>query len=223
VSADLVRPVPALITGLIRDAGAHIQVHQGSVLVRQHEESTSVLLIERGLVRVSVDTAEGHHLVLALRGSGELIGELASIGDRPRSASVVALTDVSAVVVTATKFLAILRAQPQFSLEVLRTVVHRLDESDRRRLENGTFAVPRRLARLLLELADNHGQPALRGGVEINRILTQAEMGNAIGVTRESVVRALRRLREKRVVTTSRQRIIVLRRDVLAEEAGVHD
>jgi CRP-like cAMP-binding protein len=179
-----------------------------------------VVLIERGLVRVSVTTADGRNLVLALRGSGELIGELAAIGKRPRSATVVALTDITAIAVAATEFRAILLRTPEFSMEVLRRLVDRLDESDRRRLENGTFAVPRRLARLLLELADNHGRPVASGGLEINRILTQEEMGNAIGATRESVVRALRVLREREIVTTARQRIIVQRRDLLAEEAG---
>jgi CRP/FNR family transcriptional regulator, cyclic AMP receptor protein len=189
--------------------------------MRQHESSTSVLLIERGLARVSRSTADGDQIVLALRGRGELIGESAAIASRPRSATVVALTDIAAVVVTSRVFQAILLTQPQFSMEVLQRLVHRLDESDRRRLETGTSAVPRRVARLLLELADNHGRSTSRAGVEINRILTQEEMGHAIGATRESVVRALRVLREKHIVATSRRRIIVLRRDLLAVEARV--
>jgi CRP/FNR family cyclic AMP-dependent transcriptional regulator len=218
---DPTNSIPASVSSRITSAGTRIYPHQGSVLIRQNESATSVLLIEHGLVRVWVTTGDGRQLVLALRGRGELIGEMAAIAGRPRSASVTALTDITAVVVPSHVFMTILRDEPQFSVEMMRRLVHRVDESDRKRLETGMYAVPRRLARLLLELADNHGRPADRGGLEIRHILSQEELGNAIGATRESVVRALRALRDKKILNTSRRRIFVLERDLLAEEAGV--
>lgn len=208
---------------VIRDAllaeGKRLVVRRGAVLIRQWEATSSVWFIISGLTRVAADMAHGRQVVLALRGNGELVGEFAAITGRARTASVTTLTDVDAVVVDAEWFRSLLRREPDLSIEVMRRLVHRVDESDRRRMEAGNYAVPQRLARLLLEFARTHGHVLADGGTELSSLLTQDEIGSAIGATRESVVRALRELRERGIVRTSRRRIVVLRSDLLEAEA----
>lgn len=208
---------------VVRDAllaeGRRLVVRRGAMLIRQWEATNSVWFIVSGLTRVAADMAHGRQVVLALRGKGELVGEFAAITGRTRTASVTTLTDVDAVVVDADWFRSLLRREPDLSFEVMRRLVQRIDESDRRRMEAGNYAVPQRLARLLLELARAHGRPLAAGGTELSSLLTQDEIGSAIGATRESVVRALRELRGRAIVRTSRRRIVVLRPDLLEEEA----
>jgi histone H3/H4 len=66
--------------------------------------------------------------------------------------------------------------------------------SDQRRIDSGSHETARRLARLLVELADEHGRPTL-DGVDIDILLTQQELASLIAASRESIVRSLRSLR----------------------------
>lgn len=211
------------LSSVVRDAllaeGKRLVVRRGAVLIRQWEATNSVWFINSGLTRIAADMAHGRQVVLALRGRGELVGEFAAITGRTRTATVTTLTDVDAVVVDAKWFRQLLRREPDLSFEVMRRLVHRVDESDRRRMEAGNYAVSQRLARLLLEFARAHGRALVAGGTELSSLLTQDEIGSAIGAARESVVRALRDLRERGVVSTSRRRIVVLRPDLLAAQA----
>lgn len=80
--------------------------------------------------------------------------------------------------------------------------------SDQRRIDSGSHETARRLARLLVELADEHGRPTL-DGVDIDILLTQQELASLIAASRESIVRSLRSLRARRFVTTGRRRITI--------------
>lgn len=195
---------------LLADVGRRRSVRRGTVLFRQDNESDSVLLVEHGLLRVSVVSQDGTDSVLALRGSGELVGEFGAITARRRSATVVALTDSTVVVIASARFRSLLRQFSGLACDVLSLLVTRVDESDRRRLEVGTCTVSQRLARFLGELAATHGTERADGGVEIAAQLTQEELGSAIGATRESVSRALAELRDDGLLSTARRRITIL-------------
>ncbi|SHG07664.1 Crp/Fnr family transcriptional regulator [Streptoalloteichus hindustanus] len=203
---------------LLAAEGTRRLVPRATVLFRQDEESDSVLLIEHGLLRISADTVDGQNLVLALRGEGELVGEFGVITARRRSATVVAATDSVVVAVPADRFRLLLRQRPILAYDVLCLLVARVDESDRRRMEVGTCLVPQRLASLLVDLVQSRGRPTPTGGYEV-AVLSQEELGSAIGATRESVSRALADLRGAGVLSTSRRRITVLRLAELARLA----
>jgi CRP-like cAMP-binding protein len=195
---------------------------KGAPLMVEGDTSDTVLLLIEGRAKVASVTSEGRELLLAVRGPGELIGELAAIdGDRsPRSASVVALDPVVCQVLRAEEFLAFVDAHPRTALVLLRTLSGRLRAADRRRVEFGSLDASHRLARVLVELADEHGDPAGHGSVEIGLPLSQEELAGMIAASRESVARALTTLRSLGLIATSRRRVTVRAPDQLRLYAG---
>jgi CRP-like cAMP-binding protein len=188
----------------------------GELLFGEGDRSDHVVVIRRGTVKIWSVSNEGYEAVLAVRTSGDIVGEFAALDRRPRSASVVAIDDVDGVLVTGEQFRSFLRTHPSAAMAMLSSVVARLREADRRRLEFGAHDVTGRVARLLLELVDTYGSPTVDGaGTAIDIPLSQQELAGATGSSREAVSRALRRLRESNAVRTGRRRIVVLNIDVL--------
>ena len=184
------------------------------VLFHCRDLSDFAVFLLSGWVKVSTEALNGHEALLAIRGPGDVLGELAAIDSRPRSATVRTLMPVRAAILPADRFLSRLRQRPQIALTLLGEVADRLRESDSRRLGFGAHSVPERLAGYLLELAATHGT-AVADGTEIDIPLSQRELAGAIGASRETVARCLRILRERRVVVTRRRRVVILQPQVL--------
>lgn len=191
---------------------------RGAALCMEGDRSNSVLVIRTGRVKVVTTTAEGHELVLALRGPGSLVGELASfsLGDRRRSATLVALDPVTAQAIPNDDFVQFLEQHPRALLALTRTIIARLHDADRRRAEFGTYDTLGRLARVLGELAAESGPPTA-DGVQLDPPLAQHELAGLVGASRESVVRALTDLRRRGLVETGRRRLVVRDPGGLAE------
>jgi CRP/FNR family transcriptional regulator, cyclic AMP receptor protein len=181
----------------------------GGVLFAQGERSNHVLLLTGGRVKVFCTTEDGREPVLGLRGVGELVGELAAVDDHHgvRTSTVVAMEPVTAQEISGAEFRAYLRSHPAAAMELLRMVVGRLRAADRRRIEFGGFETTSRLAHLLAELADEDGGSTTVSGVDIP--FSQDELAAMVGASRESVARALARLRASGLVE-SRPRGVAL-------------
>jgi CRP-like cAMP-binding protein len=122
-------------------------------------------------------------------------------------------------VLPAGQFLALLSRRPELSIALLAYLAGRLREADRRRLELGGLSVSERLVRRLLELAELHGITE-SGRIVIDIPLSQRELAGSVGASREAVARVLKILRERHVVITQRQRIVVVQPQVLRSIAG---
>jgi CRP/FNR family transcriptional regulator, cyclic AMP receptor protein len=186
---------------------------KGTTLFFEGDRSTCVHAIRAGRVKVTTTTADGHELVLALRGAGSLVGELASLEETVgvRSATVVAVDPVTAQVIPNDAFIAFLERHPRALLALTRIIISRLHDSDRRRAEFGTYDTLGRLARVLVELAKASTLASV-DGVRIEPPLAQHELAGLVGASRESVVRALGELRRRNLVETGRRSLVV--RDV---------
>ncbi len=182
----------------------------GDVLFLEGDRSTNVLAIRHGNVKVTTTTADGHELVLAIRGPSELVGELAALDDREhrRSATVIALNAVAVQLVPNDEFVGFLEQHPRALLALTRTVIGRLHDADRRRAEFGAYDTLGRVARVLTELARSQ-HPTAAGDVRLDPPLTQHELAGLVGASRESVVRALAELRRRGVIETGRRSLVV--------------
>jgi CRP-like cAMP-binding protein len=182
-------------------------------LVYQGDESDHVIIIERGWAKVTSATEEGHDVVLAVRGPGDLIAESAVLGGRPRAATVTALSPIRALVVPAARFTGFLDAHPDAWMLVTGTFVQRMDDSDRRLTAHVTSRGPQRLASLLTELAErsvHYAPPAPDGSIEIGPPLSQEELGSWMDASRETVARALNGLRREGLIRTGWRKITVV-------------
>jgi CRP-like cAMP-binding protein len=185
-----------------------------AVLFHHGDPSDFVVFLISGWVKVSTDSLNGHEALLAIRGPGDVLGELAAIDGRPRSATVRTLMPARVVILSADRLMSRLRQRPDIAIALLGDVADRLRDSDSRRLGFGAHTVPERLASYLLELAQRHGT-TVAGGTEIDIPLSQRELAGAIGASREAIARCLRILRERRVVVTRRRRVVILQPQVL--------
>lgn len=187
---DLPRKARVDLLGL----GVERRYEAGDVIIRFGAPSRQVHLVRQGRVKVVVPTEHGWQALLAVRGVGDVLGELAVLDGQPRSASVVALETVSTVEVPGARVLEFLRRRPEAMLVLLRTLSRRLRETDRRASQVGGRTVGSRLARRLLELAGSEGQPA-DDGVLIAVPLSHQDLADWIGASREAVSHALGRFR----------------------------
>jgi CRP-like cAMP-binding protein len=111
-------------------------------------------------------------------------------------------------VLTGEQFRGYLAAHPAAALVLVAWVIRRLQAADRRRIDGTTLDTPHRLAQFLLDLVERDGRGD-QGGVDIDIALPQQELASLIGVSRNSVVRALAALRSRGLVTTSRHTITI--------------
>jgi CRP-like cAMP-binding protein len=178
--------------------------------VAEGSTGSETLLIRRGHVKVVRVGAGGNEALLAVRGPGDLVGEFAALAGAPRSATLVALGGVEAAVIPAERFQRFLREHPAAAGAILADVIGRLRDSDRQRVESAGYDAPTRLAVLLLKLAEEHGVARPGGGHSIGLPLSQQDLADAIGASRESVARALATFRDAGLVSTGRRAIVVL-------------
>jgi len=204
----------------LRARGRRRSYSRGGILVLEGSDPEDVLLLEKGRVKVSYETADGREVLLAVRGAGSMLGELSAIDGEPRVATVTAIDDVDAVSVSVAAFRDFLRSHPDAAMALLRTLSRRLRESDRKRVEFAAWDTVGRVARLLLELAKEHGEQLEDGSVRIGLPLSQQELAAWTASSREAVNKALRALRARGWVTTHRRAIVILDPRALGRRAG---
>jgi CRP/FNR family cyclic AMP-dependent transcriptional regulator len=200
-----------------RAAGFRRTYRASTTLLHQADEAGPVMVLLRGRAKIAV-TGSGREAIFGVVGPGELVGELAAVDDRPRSTTVTTVEPVEALVVPRSDFCALLARYPRIALVILRMVARRLRYADVQRAQFGTLDVAERLARRLLELCDRFGSQQERG-IEISLPLSQEELANWVGASREAVAKAFQLLRTLDIVETGRRRVIVLDREALERHA----
>jgi CRP-like cAMP-binding protein len=191
----------------------------GAPLFVEGDVSATVMIVYAGRVKVVASAESGYDTLLALRGPGEILGDLSAIDGHPRSATGTALERVDVQVIAADDFRNFLADTPGAGLALLRVVIARMRDSDRQRVELGARDTLARVAMRLLELATTAGQPTDEG-VRIAMQLTQDDLAGWVAASREGVARALASLRRRGLITTGRREITVI--DLEGLRAATH-
>ncbi|MCP2164910.1 Crp/Fnr family transcriptional regulator [Goodfellowiella coeruleoviolacea] len=189
------------------DRGRAIQYRPGEYLMREGEVGDCVIVLRTGQVKVVTGDEDGTDRLLGVRGRGELLGEMACLDGRPRSASVLAHSGVHGIKVSRDRFVHFLDHHPRAAQEVARQVVARLRAADRRHIRLTSHEVGTRLVGVLLELVGVFQDQAEGRGVEIP--LSQEELAQLAMASEVSAQRALRPLRTHRLVRTGYRRLLV--------------
>jgi CRP/FNR family transcriptional regulator, cyclic AMP receptor protein len=176
--------------------------------MRTGEEADGVMLIEQGVVKVVATTASGPQAILGLRGPGDLIGEIAVLNGKRRTASVIAATPVTLSRIDAASFTDLLLQHPRMMLELLRVITSRLDAATSQQLDLSTGASGRVLSYLRM-LGELHGSLLPDGSLKVAKLLTQQELASTLGISNASVARALRDLRATGAVTIRKNEILI--------------
>ena len=203
----------------LRGRGTTRQFARGGALFHERGAPDRVYVLLSGFVKLSRLSEEGREVILAIRGPGDLLGELSAIDGSPRSATAVALDSVSALVLSAADFVSLLQEEPHVAMVVLRTLGHRLREADISRVELSVQDTVARVAARINELAERFGSE-VDGSVEIDLPISQEELAGWTGCSRDSVVKALQTMRSLGWIETARRRITVLEPDKLRSRIG---
>ncbi len=194
----------------VQELGIVRRHRRGAFLMLEGDRSDHVLLVRQGRIKIVGTTDDGQELLLAVRGPGELVGELNALagGDAPRAASAVALDDVTVQSIAGADFLAFLGRHPELSLALLRDLARRLREATARHADAGGYDVLHRVARMLVDQAQRQGRP-VDGGLLVSDGLSQADLAGLVAASQKSVARALGVLRSRHLITTGRRSIVV--------------
>lgn len=162
---------------------------KGRTIVSEGEPSQSMYILLAGRAKVQRSDSEGKEVILAVLGSGEFFGEMSLIDDAPRSASVITLEPCEFMAVSKEAFKAMLAQSPEVSMNVMRGLVRRLREADKKIETLALLDVYGRVARVLLDFSE------LVGGERIvKNKLPRQEIAKMIGASREMVSRVMKGL-----------------------------
>lgn len=199
----------------LRGAATSVEFASGSVICHQGDQSRNVLVVSHGRVRVSRFAVTGEETVLAVRGPGEIIGELSAVDGRRRSATLTAVDSVRGMVIGARALETLCRRRPGVTWAMLRVVASRQRAMvDQQELRTGPSL--HRVGAMLLGLA-HRGADDLIATVP----LTQRELAGIVGISRETLARTLKVLRDEGIILTRRNGIEILREEELRVLCGI--
>lgn len=178
-----------------------------AVLVNEDDDSDSIFILLKGKVKVYGAGANGREVVYTTLGPGEYFGEMTLDGG-PRSASVMTLEPTTCVVVTGANVRDFLGTHPDFALHLVRkliALVRRSTDTVKRLALDDVYT---RISKLLLELAETDEQ----GRQVVNERLTQQDIADRVGSSREMVSRIFKQLTIGGYVAAEGKRIVLLKK-----------
>ena len=159
------------------------------------DPADAVFVVATGKVKVVVTSTDGKEFILTVLGAGQVFGEMALIESAPRSAAVLTVTAVEALVISRQDFQHLLNASPGISRKLLAILSRRLRRANSKMESLAYMDVAGRLARYLLDLARDHGQRVGNGWVVVRRP-THSDIAHSIGTSRETVSRLINEFEE---------------------------
>jgi CRP/FNR family transcriptional regulator, cyclic AMP receptor protein len=172
------------------------------------DHSDACYIIRSGDLRVTREHSDGRAIALATLGPGDLFGELAMLDGEARSASVETLTDSELLALPAADVRSLLRGNAEITVKLVVALTRRLRETNERISRQSFQTVPSRVAGVLSQLIAEEAPVEGREGVTIR--MTQADLAQLAGTSRESVSRFLATLERAGVVRSGRGRVTVL-------------
>jgi CRP/FNR family transcriptional regulator, cyclic AMP receptor protein len=161
------------------------------VVLRKGDPALQLFVIASGRLKAISEAGDGRHAGLSIMGPGEVFGEIALLDGEPRSATITTLERCELFIIGRNDFLHFLERSPGAAIELLRVLAQRVRRLSER-VEDHFRELPGRLARLLARLAEDHGIREPGGAVRIDLKLSQQELADLVGASRESVNKQLR-------------------------------
>lgn len=192
----------------LRALGRVRRYDAGDVLFHQGDEPGGVSILLDGRVKVTSLSPAGKEVILAFRGPGDIVGEVAAIAGSTRSSAVRAIEPVQTLAVGQGEFRRFLETHARASMNLVLMLIDRLQTADSARAEFAGVNVVGRVARRLVELSERFGEPCDEG-IEVTLALSQEELAAWTASSREAVAKAMRTLRELGWIETHRRRIVI--------------
>ncbi|HEY3479812.1 MAG TPA: Crp/Fnr family transcriptional regulator [Streptomyces sp.] len=200
----------AVLAALVEGARPE-RFDRDDVLMTQGDVGSDVFLLLTSYVKVTTLLPNGSRALLAVRVGGDLVGELAALDHGLRTATVIAcgVEPVDTLRIDTATFLRALSSSPGAMLRLSESVARKLRSATQRRIGHQQGQATVRLARVLVEMADDYGASTYRDNVVIGVDVTRLEWGSLIGVSKRTVERAIAALRKDGLIGSGMKRITI--------------
>lgn len=180
---------------------------KGEIIFNEGETGDTLHIIVKGRVKITKYTQQGKIKILAILNEKDSFGEMALLTEEARSATVEAIESVITLSIAKKEFLDILQIEPSISLQIIKTLCHRLAKADRD-LKNfiaGNAKV--RISCVLLDFKDENNIVKL----------THQEIADISGLTRETTTRILNKFADEKIIETKSRKIYIIDKEKLKE------
>lgn len=181
-------------------------VRRNTVVIQKGDESGVLYVVISGRLKVTVADGQGKEVILNTLGPGDYFGELAILGDMPRTATVMSLEDSKLLTLSRKAFLDLVREQPDIALAVIRNLTERVSQLTE---QVGRLALGDVYSRIRDAL---NAQAVEEGGVLVTGRFTQSEIAQMVGSSREMVSRVFKDLREGGYIRLEDKRVVILKK-----------
>ena len=195
-------------------------IEAGEQIYQFGDVADRIYIVKSGKIKISRTSDDGKEFILYFIKPGEIFGELAITGRGLRSSTATVLDDAFVCTIRTEHFEQLLIRHPVVALEISRIVGRRKDRTEKRVLDLVTKDVRTRLAHTLAELCEEFGEEE-EGRIRIDLRLTQSDLAQLVGSTRETTSTIFNEFRRNGMVTSEGRTIWVLDRETLGEYAWV--
>lgn len=165
-------------------------IKRGNTLFQEGDAGDRLYIVTEGKIKLSHASGDGRESVLMVLGPGDMFGELSLFDPGPRTATAVAVTDSQVLGLGNTDLNPWLAGRPEVAQKLLQALAHRLRRTNETMSDLVFADVPGRVAKALLELGEKFGSKT-EAGIYVNHDLTQEELAQLVGASRETVNKAL--------------------------------
>ena len=192
---------------------------RGSLVFQMGDEGDALYGVAQGLIRIWIPGADGRELTIELMEPGDIFGEIALLDGLPRTANATAIEDTLLIAIDRSLFLDLLAHEPRIAKHIIELLCERLRATTDRFSEDAFLSLKARLAKRLEALMIGHGQECPEG-MRIALKLSQTDLANMLGVTREAVNKQLGIWSHRGVVQHTRGTVTICDPQALKREAS---
>jgi CRP-like cAMP-binding protein len=167
-----------------------VKIAKGSILFKEGDDGEHLYVIVDGKLKLGTSSGDGRENLLSILGPGEMFGELSLFDPGPRTSTATAVTDAKLLSLGHEKVIPWLKQHPEVSLQLLTRLSQRLRRTNEAVGDLVFSDVPGRVAKALIDLGDRFGKTTPEG-LLVNHDLTQEELAQLVGASRETVNKAL--------------------------------
>jgi CRP/FNR family cyclic AMP-dependent transcriptional regulator len=174
----------------LRESMTQVKVIKGQTLFKEGDAGDRLFVVVEGKLKLGTSSGDGRENLLSILGPGDMFGELSLFDPGPRTATATAVTDSRVLALANDQVIGWVTAHPQVSLQLLKRLARRLRRTNEV-LADLVFAdVPGRVAKAIMDLGERFGTKK-DDGLHVNHELTQEELAQLVGASRETVNKAL--------------------------------
>ena len=175
-----------------------VNLSRGATLFYEGDPGDQLYFIVSGKMKLGRTASDGRENLVAVMGPGEIFGEMALFDPSPRSTSATAVSETRLDGLKHENLRKVIQRSPEVSAQLLQALARRLRRTNENLADLVFSDVPGRVAKALLDLADRFGRPAT-DGILVAHELTQEELAQLVGASRETVNKALARHGRRRL------------------------